>query len=114
MTALTGDKRAISELASYLTRTFPTMKEKTQICMLTDALGLATKDAFSPYKYGFWGHSSSYNQRGMNDAMKETWATYGGCIMSNDKEQRGVLDEIMPETMKFMDGLFEIVVDKCR
>lgn len=114
LTSLTANQRAVSDLASYLLRNYPTEKKKAQINLFTDGLGLATKDVFSPHRFGFWGHDSKYNQRGMQQAAKEVWASYGGCIMSNDKEQREVLDQIMPETMKLMDDWFKIVVDACR
>lgn len=114
LTALTRDPQAVSELARHLSRTYSTQKQKAQINLFTDGLGLITEDAFSPHKYGFWGHDSQYNQRGVNGAGKEVWASYGGCIMSNDKEQRAVLDNLMPETMKLMDEWFKLVVDECR
>lgn len=113
LAALTKNQTAISELARYLNVTYISRRQKAQINLFTDGLGLATKNAFSPHRYGFWGHDGNYNQRGMQQAAMEVWASYGGCIMSNDKEQREVLDNIMPETMKLMDSWFMQVVDDC-
>ena len=114
LAAFGKDQRAISEFGAFLLRTYPSDKQRAQINILTDALGLATKDAFSPNRYGFWGHDSKYNQRGMQQAAKETWASYGGCMMSNNTEQREVLDQLLPDTMRLMDDWFKIVVDECR
>lgn len=112
-TSWVKNQNAVDDFTRYLVQTYSTRKAKAQLNILTDALGLATKDAFSPHKAGFWGHNHEYNQRGTQWAAMETWASYGGCIMSNNTEQREVLDKLIPNTMKLMDEWFELVVAEC-
>ena len=115
LNALTGDDEAMLELIKYMKDNYRTAKDKAQITMFTDALGLVTKNKFSPHDNGFWGHRKEYNEsRAMSGAASETWATYGGISMAGYDESIEATKKLMPRTYELMEKWFrEIVLPKC-
>lgn len=84
-----------------------------QLGVLTDAIGLYTKDRLSRNQLGFgWGHDSSYNkQSGIDGSSSETWATFCALRVCGSKEEVEMMKKVMPETWKCMDGIYhEIAV----
>lgn len=81
----------------YLKDTYPTRKDRAEISIMTDAIGLVTNDRISPYNAGFWGHTSDYNKsRGSRGATSETWATFFSLSCDNATEQLKILEKEMP------------------
>lgn len=84
-----------------------------QLGVLTDAIGLYTKDRLGRNQLGFgWGHDSSYNkQTGIDGSSSETWATFCALRVCGSKEEVEMMKKVMPETWKCMDGIYhEIAV----
>lgn len=79
-----------------------------QLGVLTDAIGLYTKDRLSRNQLGFgWGHDSSYNkQTGIDGSSSETWATFCALRVCGSKEEVEMMKKVMPETWKCMDGIY--------
>lgn len=79
-----------------------------QLGVLTDAIGLYTKDRLGRNQLGFgWGHDSSYNkQTGIDGSSSETWATFCALRVCGSKEEVEMMKKVMPETWKCMDGIY--------
>lgn len=99
-------------LILWLKQNYPTGKQKAQIDMFTDAMGLTTKNRISPHNNGFWGHNAAYNKYGgKSGATSETWATFGALFNCADKETIKVISELMPKTWKTYSEIMEEVLE---
>lgn len=84
-----------------------------QLGVLTDAIGLFTKDRLGRNQLGFgWGHDSSYNkQTGADGSASETWATFCALRVCGSKEEVEMMKKVMPETWDCMNSIYhEIAV----
>lgn len=90
-------KEAKDSTLCYLGQTYPTVKNRAEISIMTDAIGLITKDRISPLTAGFWGHKTSYNKsEGARGATSETWATFFSLSCDNATTQLKILEKEMP------------------
>lgn len=97
---------------NYLTSNGADQKERCQLGMFTDAIGLFTKDNLSrnTLSCGGWGHRSAYNkERGKAGANSETWATFCAIRTCGSKEEVEYAKKTMPETWKCLDGIYHKV-----
>lgn len=101
-------KKAFKE---YLQKNYTTPKDRAEISVFTDAVGLHTEGRIHPYGFGYWGHDATYSkQRGKMGATSETWATYGSYKLGDTPEAWNKMVELMPNTVKVYDEVFEEVL----
>lgn len=92
----------------YLKANYNTPKDRAEIAVFTDAVGLHTEGRIHPYDFGYWGHDATYSkQRGKAGATSETWATYGSLKLGDTPEAWNKMVELMPNTVKVYDEVFE-------
>lgn len=111
---VTSDARyAFTRYMVHLTSGGKDSKITCQLGVLTDAIGLFTRDKLGRNMLGFgWGHDSSYNKnRGRDGSASETWATFCALRVCGSKEEVDMMKKIMPETWDCMDRIYhEIAV----
>lgn len=115
LSKVSSDARfAFSRYIGYLTSNGADSKVSCQLGVLTDAIGLFTKDKISrnTTPYGGWGHKSSYNkERGRAGANSETWATFCALRTCGSADEVAMMKKVMPKTWDCMSALFhEIAV----
>ena len=108
LSRITSDSRyAFARYVNHLTSNGVDRKMTCQLGILSDAIGLHTKDKISPHSNGLWGHSGSYNkERGKSGATSETWATFCGLKMCGGTEEIETAKKVMPNTWGVLDGVF--------
>jgi hypothetical protein len=110
----TFGKDEIISTVQNLKSKFTDNKSKAQISILTDALGLTSKNRIDPHMNGFWGHDASYNKsRAKNGANSETWASFGGAVFTDSDETINVIKSVMPNTWSTYQSIMEEVIDYC-
>lgn len=111
---VTSDARyAFTRYMVHLTSGGMDSKTTCQLGVLTDAIGLFTKDKLGRNMLGFgWGHDSSYNKRtGRDGSASETWATFCALRVCGSKEEVDMMKKVMPETWDCMNKIYhEIAV----
>lgn len=111
---VTSDARyAFTRYMIHLTSGGMDSKTTCQLGVLTDAIGLFTKDKLGRNMLGFgWGHDSSYNKkRGRDGSASETWATFCALRVCGSKEEVDMMKKVMPETWDCMNKIYhEIAV----
>lgn len=111
---VTSDARyAFTRYMVHLTSGGMDSKTTCQLGVLTDAIGLFTKDKLGRNMLGFgWGHDSSYNKkRGRDGSASETWATFCALRVCGNKEEVDMMKKVMPETWDCMNKIYhEIAV----
>lgn len=111
---VTSDARyAFTRYMVHLTSGGMDSKTTCQLGVLTDAIGLFTKDKLGRNMLGFgWGHDSSYNKkRGRDGSASETWATFCALRVCGSKEEVDMMKMVMPETWDCMNKIYhEIAV----
>lgn len=109
LSRIASDTRfAFTRYMVYLTSGGMDSVASCQLGVLTDAIGLYTKDRLGRNQLGFgWGHDSSYNkQTGIDGSSSETWATFCALRVCGSKEEVEMMKKVMPETWKCMDGIY--------
>lgn len=105
---------AFDEYWCSLTNSGMDRKVSCQMGILSDAIGLFTKDRLSrnTLSCGGWGHDSSYNKdRGKAGSASETWATFCALRTAGAKDEVKLAVKLMPNTWSVMDDIFhEIAV----
>ena len=89
-------------------------KASCQLGIVTDAIGLFTKDRLSrnTLSCGGWGHNSSYNkERGVEGSASETWATFFSLRTIGDKSEVDIAKKFMPSTWGVMDDVFHNIAE---
>ena len=111
---VTSDARyAFTRYMVHLTSGGMDSKATCQLGVLTDAIGLFTRDKLSRNMLGFgWGHDGSYNKnRGRDGSASETWATFCALRVCGSKEEVDMMKKVMPETWDYMNKIYhEIAV----
>lgn len=100
---------AFARYMGYLTSDGADRKVSCQLGVLTDAIGLFTRDKISrnTLPFGGWGHAGSYNkERGRAGANSETWATFCALRTCGSKEEVDLMKKVMPNTWDCMDGIY--------
>ena len=109
---ITSDTRfAFTRYMVHLTSGGRDSVASCQLGVLTDAIGLYTKDRLGRNQLGFgWGHDSSYNkQTGTNGSASETWATFCALRVCGSKEEIAVMKKVMPETWDCLNKIYHDV-----
>lgn len=107
---ISGD--ASDSLVYWLKQHYRTAKQKAQIDLFTDAVGLSTKNRIPLYSKGFWGHKPAYNkERGKSGATSETWATFASLFNCGDAETVKIIQELMPSTWETYSDIMKEVLE---
>lgn len=107
---ISGD--ACDSLIYWLKQNYGSAKQKAQIDLFTDAVGLSTKNRIPLYSKGFWGHKAAYNkERGKSGATSETWATFGALFNCGDAETVKIIKELMPSTWGTYSDIMKEVLE---
>lgn len=95
------------DMLRFLNNLAPNDKRKSEIGFITDAIGGATNGRVDTYRNGFFAHPAGY-YKGMGDnvAGLEAWAEYGVYRFASTKEQKDLIKEHMPETIKLFDSMY--------
>lgn len=98
--------------ANWITENYNDQKKKAQINMFTDAIGGVTGGRISPHTIGLWGHSDDYYKKWGDDAAgAEMFAEYGAYRFVYDDETKRMINELMPETIKTLDIVYNDITD---
>lgn len=95
----------------YLGKAYPTTKDRAEISIMTDAIGLITEDRIAPLSNGFWGHRANYNKSwGARGATSETWATFFSLSCDNATAQLKILEKEMPRVYNiYKETLYDLI-----
>ena len=100
---------AFDEYYCSLTSSGMDRPEACRMGILTDAIGLFTKDRLSrnTLSCGGWGHDSAYNKdRGENGSASETWATFCALRTAGTKEEQDRARALLPNTWSIMNSVY--------
>lgn len=82
---------------------------KQAMGVITDFLGIATGNKFSPKTYSWWGHNPSYNNPSKNGV--ETWAEYFSAKVTNDQLTLEYMEKYLPKIKKLYDKMFKELLE---
>ena len=92
-------------------------KASCQLGIISDALGLWTKDRLGRNSGGvsLWGHDSKYNKdRDGDGSSSETWATFCALRTCGSEEEQRIAKTVMPKTWAAMDEVYHKVAEYVR
>ena len=105
---------AFDEYYCSITNSGMDRAEACRMGILSDAIGLFTKDKLSrnTLSCGGWGHDSAYNKdRGKAGSASGTWATFCALRTAGSKAEVSRAKELMPKTWGVMDGIFHDIAE---
>ena len=89
-------KKHSQYLADMREHNKPLEANKERCSIITDFMGMYSKNRIDPYKNGFYGHKGTYNKT--MAVQSETWAEYFSFKMTNDTKGLDIMKKYLPKT----------------